>query len=402
MRGLLATLICGVALLLGAFGSQAAAASPAADAETAFTLSLLDRLGAGQGNLVLSPFSVYVALAMADAGAAGQTSAQIDHVLGAGSQAAALTDAQSLLRAVTSSAHGGSGAPTLDTANALWTQSGLSLGQPFVAALTDDFGAPPQSTDFAAAPGTALAAINAWVSARTGGLINSLLAPGSVTAQTAFVLANAIYLKALWANPFKADQTRPGLFSAPGGGVRVDYMNQSGASYEYGAGRTYQAVELPYRSSSLALLAILPRSAALPAYEHGLTVAALGAITRSLSARAVTLAMPKLELSTQLDLDDALQKLGMTDAFGGRADFSGITRQRPLNIALVEHAAKLKVDEHGTVAAGATAVLGPTAVERPPGQAVVIRFDRPYLLVLRDQLSGAIVFVAEVENPRLG
>lgn len=399
MHRLLAALICCTALLVAPVDSQADAVSPAATAETAFTLALLDRLGTGQGNLVLSPFSVYVALAMADAGAAAGTSAQIDRVLAAPSQSGALADAQALLRAVAAAAHGGGGAPTLETADALWTQSGLALEQPFVNALTSDFAAPPQSTNFAGAPAAALAAINTWVATHTGGLIRSLLAPGSVTPQTAFVLANAIYLKAHWSNPFAAAQTQPGPFSAPAGQVRVQYMHQQDASYSYAAGPAYQAVELPYRSSSLALLAILPRGPSLPAFERSLTPAALAAIAGSLTPHTVTLAMPKLDLSTQTNLDQPLEALGMTDAFGPSADFSGITRQRALNIALVEHAAKLKVDEQGTVAAGATAILGPTAVERPPGGAVTLRLDRPYLLLLRDDRTGAILFIGRVEDP---
>jgi serpin B len=109
--------------------------------------------------------------------------------------------------------------------------------------------------------------------------------------------------------------------------------------------------------------------------------------------------MPKLHLHTQTLLNGPLEALGMTDAFSPSADFSGITARIPLRISIVEHAADLKVDEQGTVAAAATGIVGPTAIARPPGPPVTVDLDRPYLLLLRDDASGAILFVARVTDP---
>ena len=386
-------------LSLAAARSAAAAGSATSSGESSFALSLLGRL-AGPGNLVYSPYSIYTALAMADAGAAGQTASQIDRVLAAPSHGAAIADGAALQRAITAAVHGGPQAPTLDTANALWTQSGVAFEQPFISTLSDQFGAPPRSTDFAASPAAALEAINAWVAMHTNNLIRALLAPGSIGPQTTFVLANAIYLKAHWESPFVASRTQPAPFtSATGTVVRVPFMNQPDTTYRYAAGAGYQAVALPYSSSSLSLLAILPRAQTLAALERGLTPSSLAAIVARLAPHAVTLALPKLNLSTQSDLDRPLTALGMRDAFGSAADFSAMTKQRALDISLVEHAADLKLDEQGTVAAGATVIVGPTAIARPPTGIVTLRFDHPFLLLLRDDASGAILFVAQVENP---
>ena len=109
--------------------------------------------------------------------------------------------------------------------------------------------------------------------------------------------------------------------------------------------------------------------------------------------------MPKLQLRTQTSLDGPLEALGMTDAFSSSADFSGITKRVPLRISVVEHAADLKIDEQGTVAAAATGIVGPTAIARPPGPPVTVDLDRPYLLLLRDDAGGAILFVARVADP---
>ena len=386
-------------LSLAAPGGYAAPGPAAGGAESAFALSLLDRL-AGPGNLVYSPYSIYTALAMVDAGAAGQTASQIDHVLAATSHGAAIGDGAALQRAIAAATHGGPQAPTLETANALWTQSGVAFEQPFISTLSDRFGAPPQSTDFAASPAAATAAINAWVAKHTNELIRALLAPGSIGPQTTFVLANAIYLKARWESPFALSLTQPGPFTTEAGTVeRVPFMNQQDTMYRYGAGTGYQALALPYSSSSLSLLAILPRGQTLSALERGLTPHSLAAIVATLAPHEVTLALPKLDLSTQADLDGPLSALGMRDAFGPGADFSAMTKQRALDISLVEHAADLKLDEQGTVAAGATVVVGPTAIARPPAGIVTLRFDHPFLLLLRDDASGAILFVAQVANP---
>jgi serpin B len=400
-RAFAVAVLCGALATTAAIGASAAAAQPAAagSAETTFALALLKALG-GSGNVVYSPYSVDVALTMADAGAVGQTASQVARVLGASSAADAVADAAALRRALSSAVGSGSDAPTLDVANALWTQSGLVLRQPFFTALTDDFGAPPRSTNFAADPAAALEAINAWVSQHTDALIPSLLGPGSITAQTAFVLANAIYLKAHWQTPFLPSLTVPAAFTTAAGNiVHAPFLNQRDVTYAYGSGADYQAVELPYSSSSLSLLAILPRRATLAQFERGLSASVLAGIVDRLGARSVDLSMPKLDLSSQEDLNGPLQKLGMTDAFGPAADFRGVTTQRSLYISLVEHAAVLKIDEQGTVAAGATAVISPTTAVPVPRKPVSLILNRPYLLLLRDDGGDNVLFVAQVDNP---
>ena len=397
------------ALVLVAFaGGAAATAAPAsqpgtpsaASSENAFALSLLPLIG-GDANAVYSPYSIDTALTMAGAGAKGTTAEQIDHVLGASSGATADANAAALLRALGSAAPGGSsGGPTLQLANALWIQDGVSLERPFVATLTDSFDAPPQSTNFATAPESALQEINGWVSRHTAGLIANLLQPGSVTPATVFVLANAIYLKANWATPFDSHLTHRAPFTTTTGRlVDVPFMSAANVDYGYASASNYQAVDLPYRSSSLSLLAILPVGESITRFDATLTAARLAALVGALHAHAVNLLMPKLHLHTHTLLNGPLEALGMTDAFSPSADFSGITARIPLRISIVEHAADLKVDEQGTVAAAATGIVGPTAIARPPGPPVTVDLDRPYLLLLRDDASGAILFVARVADP---
>jgi len=389
-------------------GARAAPAAPAAQpsaaaagaAENAFALALLPRLGGGGGNLVYSPYSVAVALAMADAGARGATAAQIATVLHASSPAAELAAVRVLRTAIAAAATPGASAPTLDVANALWTQTGLPIQSSFVVTLGSAFGAPPYRIDFEAAPQAALQTINGWVSSHTDRIIPSVLPPGSITSATRFVLANAIYLKARWATQFDPSKTRPMPFTTGAGRrVSVPFMSADDVLYPYAAGAGYQAVDLPYASSSLSLLALLPVGQSLAALEHTLGAGRLASIVAALRPQATDLLIPKLHVRTQTSLNAALHELGVTAAFGPGADFRGITTAAPLEISLVEHAADLRLDEQGTVAAAATVVVGPTAIALPRGRVVTVDLDRPFLLLLREDHSGAVLFVAQVSDP---
>ena len=375
------------------------AASASARAENAFALALLPRV-AGSGNVVYSPYSIDTALTMADAGAKGKTATQIDRLLGAASPGMAAANAAALRSAVGSDVSDGTpDAPTLEVANALWTQQGVALQSPFVTTLTGAFGAPPQAADFADAPETARQTINAWVAAQTANLIPNLLPQGSIGTATVVVLANAIYLKANWAAPFDAGLTHPAPFrTATGQRVSAQFMTADGADFAYASSAHYEAVDLPYLSSSLSLLAILPTGESLTQFETTLSAESLAALVRSLHTRSVKLRMPKIHLHTQTSLNGPLEALGMTAAFGPLANFSGITTDMSLQISLVEHAADLMVDEQGTVAAAATGING-IALSAPGPATATVNLDHPYLLLLRDDASGAILFVARVANP---
>jgi serpin B len=381
------------------------AQTPAAavTATNALGLKLLPRLAAG-GNVVFSPYSIQTALAMLDQGAAGSTAAQIDRVLG-GQGASALAAANNALTARLSlavrppqGAPAGDGAKLL-TADALWVQSGLPLEQPFQSALRQDFGAAPQAANFSTGPNTARQAINRWAASHTAQLIKNLMPPGAITTQTALVLANAIYLKARWENPFvKSSTANAPFFTAPGEHVNVPFMTESPFEAPYGRGAGYGAIELPYTDSSLSLLAVMPAQGTLAGFQRRLTPSSLAQIAGSLRARNLDLEMPRLTLRLHTSLNAVLAALGMPDAFSALADFSGVTRKESLQIQQVEHGAYMRVDEAGTVAAAATGIsTEPTAVLGGP--VVHLSLNHPFLLFLRDDATGAILFAGRVVNP---
>lgn len=400
---ILATLAgCGSAGASKPTATQPAAATgsartiPAAvHSDQALALALLGRLGHGAGNVVFSPYSIASALAMVDAGAAGSTASEIDHVLHTTSPAMVAAG----LAAVDARLTGDPKSPRLQIANSLWVQSGLALKEPFTRTLDTLFGAAPQPVDFAGAPESARQAINSWVATHTGQKITDLFPVGTITTQTAAVLANAIYLAADWVNPFTSSQTAPGPFyTGAGPSVQVPFMTQTPIVVSYARRDGYRAVDLPYQHSTLSMLLVMPAPGTLARFERGLSTASLAQITRALASRRVELHVPRFHLAFNTALNPVLSALGMPVAFTDAADFSGVTAHPTLKISTVEHAADLQVDEAGTVATAATGIgLVPTAVEREP--ATRLTLDHPFLAFLRDDATGTILFVAQVTNP---
>lgn len=352
------------------------------------------------GNLVLSPDSVAAALAMTGTGGVGTTAREIARTLHLKGPAAfpAVGGLQHAITAGQTAAAGSDPeAPTLEIANGLFLQQGLPFRPAFLAGVQQRFGAPPEIVDFGANPTGALEAINGWASERTRGLIPRIL--DQLPEDMALALANAIYLDADWAHPFKKNETKPGVFHAATGEATANFMHQT-EMLSYGAGPGYKAVALPYRSSTLSLLVVLPVRQRLGALQHHLGGRGLARLARHLSPKPVILSLPRFHLHTDVELTGTLKALGMPTPFSEAADFSRITTAVPLKIAFVKHAADFNVDEAGTVAAAAT-VVGVTTVSAPgrPRNAVVFNANRPFLFFLRDDRTGATLFAGRLVEP---
>ncbi|HWM64649.1 MAG TPA: serpin family protein [Solirubrobacterales bacterium] len=354
----------------------------------------------GPGNLVLSPDSVATALAMTGTGGVGRTAEEIAHVLHLkGSTAlAAVGDLQRAIAAGQAAAAAGNAEPpTLEIANGLFLQQGLPFAPAFLSGAQQRFGAAPEAVDFAANPTGALEAINGWVSERTKGLIPRIL--DSLPEGMALALAHAVYLDADWEHPFKKGKTRPRVFRKTAGEVTVDFMHQT-ESLRYGAGPGYRTVALPYRSSTLSLLVMLPVEQELGALQHSLDGRSLARIARDLTPRPVDLSLPRFHLNTDTELTNSLKKLGMPTPFSESANFSRITTAADLKIAFVKHAADFTVDEAGTVAAAATVVgVQVKSALRPPRDAITFNANRPFLFFLRDDRTGAVLFAGRLTDP---
>jgi serpin B len=378
-----------------------AVARDAGAAVTAFGLDLLRAAGASRPNVVLSPASVAMALGMARAGARGETAAQMDTVLHgltseAGTGHIGALRAQLAERSATVTDDQGTPHDlVLRIADTAFVQDGLPLADPWETALADDFGAAPQAVDFQAAPEEARGTINGWVSERTEARIPELVPAGVIDADTRLALVNAAYLKAPWATPFDPEDTEDGDFlRADGTAVPVPFMRVTD-SFRHATRDGWQAVELPYLRGQLAMTLLLPDDPAM--LRESLTGEAFDALVRDLDRGQVRVELPRFSLETATDLAAVLADLGMPIAFSDAADFSAITDAAPLAISNVIHQANIDVDEAGTEAAAATAVV--MRVTGAADEPAVIRFDRPFLFALRDVPTGAVLFLGRVGDP---
>lgn len=379
-------------------------AAPAAAAINAFGLDLYRVLSAEEGNLVVSPTSIALALAMARAGARGTTAEEMDAVL----HEVAADAHGGWLNALDRALAGRSGTfpddggedheVTLRIANTTFGQRGMALEAAYLEALATAFGAGLRLVDYVTETEAARQLINGWVDEETEHRIPELLVPGILTSDTRLTLVNAIYLNAPWQTPFPVSATKDGTFTRTDGStVEVPMMNAT-TTLPYAAGDGWRAVELPYIGGSLAMTVIVPDD--LAAFEASLSVDRLAEILEGMGEYSVALGFPKFSIETRAMLADVLAELGMPAAFDpAAADFSGITTEEMLYISDVVHQANIDVDEKGTEAAAATAV-----VMRAGGspERVVLDVNRPFLFLLRDVPTGAVLFLGRVADPSIG
>jgi serpin B len=386
------------------------AASPADAAPAARSLDALGSdlyaalVEGNEENLVFSPASILLALAMARAGAAGTTASEMDAVLHIDDPEAIHHALNALTRALearsgTIEVNGEPAELELSIANAVWGQATLTWQKAFLDVLAREYGAGVRLADFVADPEAARVAVNDWVAEETRDRIPELIAAGMVDELTRMILVNAIYLKAPWAIPFEPDATRPAPFTLlDGSTVEVPFMARSDMSMAYARGEGWQAVELPYAGDELAMLVLLPDEGALQAVEGELAGGLIDRAAKALAATDAVLELPRWESETRVELSTALAALGMPTAFTDAADFTGMTTDEPLQIGFVIHQANITVDEAGTEAAAATAV-GIQATSAPIGEPVIVTVDRPFLYALRDRETGAVLFLGRVTSP---
>jgi serpin B len=382
-------------------------ARAAAVAGAAFGADLYQQLAAGAADTVFSPASVASALQMALCGAGGSTAAELASALhldtdpnagpaaGPDAAAAALRSLEAVARGVPAG-----GSVTFRAPNTIWVQSGLPLRPEFTARLSAA-AATFREADFARAVEAARSEINRVIADQTEGKITGLLPPGALDQLTRLVLASAVYLKAAWTDPFPEDATADAPFYPEGHPALTVRMMRGTAPRAYLRGDGYQAVLLPYRSTSLAMVVALP-DGSLAELRHKLVAIGLGGLLAGTARHEVTLMLPRFRLEAGFDLIPALRRLGVSAAFSESADFGGITGAEPLRIGAVAHKAYIDVDEHGTEAAAATAVvIRALAAVRPPPP-VTMTVDRPFMFAIMDTATGLPLFLGQVSHPRAG
>ncbi len=373
-----------------------------ANGNSDFAFDLYQALSKEDDNIFYSPYSVSQALAMTYAGARGETEQQMADTLHFILPQDRLHPAFNSVDIELS--HRGEGAQgkngegfRLNIVNAIWGQKDYEFLTTFLDTLAESYGAGLRLLDFISAPDESRLTINNWVSDQTEGRIEDLIPQGLINKLTRLVLTNAIYFNAAWQYPFSEDITGAGPFYLLyGGDVTVPMMRQT-ESFRYVEGDGFQAVELPYDGSELSMIILLPQAGQFEAFEGVLNAQRVEEMVKALDPRQVTLTMPKFEFESSFSLKETLAMMGMPVAFSGGADFSGMTGNRDLFIADVVHKAFVSVDEAGTEAAAATAVV--MELTAAPETPVEVTIDHPFIFLIRDIETGTILFVGRVVNP---
>ena len=365
-----------------------------------FTAALYDELRQERGNLFFSPASLRVTLALATGGARGKTAQQLRAALRlADGDAAHAAMAGSLERW---SAIGNGGQIQLRVANRLWAHRDLTLAPQFVALARDQYHAPVAQLDFADGEGSRNV-INHWVGEQTSHMIDELINPGALNRLTRLVLTNAVFFKAKWQNEFEASLTKPAPFLGAARGTQAQLMHQE-ARLLYRELDGGQLLELPYGNGDVVLDVLLPSDPkGLRALEDQLVAGALQGWLASLDQRLVDVYLPKFHASWGAQLADTFAAMGAPLAFSRAADFSGIAAadRSPLCISEVAHQAVIDVDEEGTTAAAATAVIVamPSASLEREEKPIVFRADHPFVYLIRAKSSDEILFLGRLVDP---
>jgi len=284
----------------------------------------------------------------------------------------------------------------LNIANSIWGQQDFEFLTEFLDTLALNYGAGLRLVDFVKATEEARQAINQWVEDQTEDKIKDLIPEGVLDSMTRLVLANAIYFNAGWMHPFEEGNTQDGSFYLlDGSRVTAPFMSQE-EDFRYAESDGFQAVELPYVGGNTSMVIFLPEADRLDAFEAGLSSTRVNEILEDLEMQNVRLRMPKFEIESSYGLKEILSAMGMKNAFEA-ADFSGINGKTDLFISDILHKAYVSVDEEGTEAAAATAVI--ISLTSMPEAPVEMTLDQPFIFMIRDNETGTILFIGRVMNP---
>ena len=367
-----------------------------------FAAELYAQLKAEPGNLCFSPYSILTALSMTYAGARNTTEAQMAKVLHFHMEQEQIHQAVGAWIAALSVSSDPPRSYQLYTANALWGQQGYEFLSQFTELLQTHYGATLTTLDFKRDPQQAGKTINAWVRQQTQEKITELIDPKTITTTTTLVLTNAIYFRGQWALPFDPHKTQTAPFTLlTGDKIDVPMMHQMGEVF-YFEDHDVQVVELPYGQDGgempFSMLFFLPQTPEeFSAFETGFSAEYFEEKFANMQKQKVMVSIPKFIIRSEFSLPVVLTSLGMPDAFSfPPADFSGMTGKKELYISDVVHKVFLEVNEEGSEAAGATGVVMSRGFARHP----IFQADHPFLVVIRDNRTGGVVFLGRVMDPR--
>jgi serpin B len=355
-----------------------------------------------EANLFVGSFSITSALGMTYAGAAGQTAEEMADVMHVNVDDATFHEA---LGAVSRDLNGRHKGYDLLSGNRLWGQKRLDFERDFLDITKDDYGAELKTLDFARNPEGARRDINRWVSRETKGQIDEALQPNDLSSDTLLALTNVMYFHADWASAFEPAATRPQDFTLSDGEVVRASMMRGEKSAGLYVDEEVAVLRLPYSGDELSLVVVLPSEHdGLTALEEGLSASQLDAWLSRIGngTRDVEINLPKFSMSHRFSLKTLLGDLGMPSAFDPeRADLTGMTEDAMLHIDDVIHEARVDLDEEGTTAVAFSIVLTTDLMYTPPPEPDQFIADHPFLFFIRDDITGAILFMGRMMDPTL-
>lgn len=350
-------------------------------------------------NIFFSPYSISTALAMTYEGARGKTSGEMQSVFHFPADSDARRPAFArIYNEINNNKKEKGNQYKLHTANALWAQKDYQFTNEYFGTSEKYYRGKVTNLDFRSEPEPSRITINNWVEDQTNDKIKDLIPPGGICPLTRLVLTNAIYFKGTWVLQFDKNKTRDADFGvSPTKTVKVEMMSLTGekAKFNYAETAHLQILEMPYEGEELSMIVLLPKEDTLDKVEQSLTVEKLNEWRGMLQKKRVDVYMPKFKFETKYFMAQDLAEMGMPSAFTGEADFSGMTGKRDLYISQVIHQAFVEVNEEGTEAAAATAVI----MEVGAVMSKVFRADHPFIFIIQQKDTGNILFLGKVVDP---
>jgi serpin B len=353
-------------------------------------------------NIFFSPFSISSALAITYEGARGETAREIQEVFAFPGDIPTMREGY---LGIIAGINSGTSAYSLRMANALWAEETYPFLPEYITIADRTYGAKTTNLGFITNPDTSRLIINQWIEEQTEEKIKDLIPAGSITPLTRLVITNAIYFKGTWVKQFDEEKTTVEDFrTGTGVTVQIPMMQRTdrNATYGYTETRHLQVLQMPYESDSgkqLSMLVLLPKDGNLATLEQSLDANTLPELQQNLTKQQVMVYFPKFTMETKYSLPRTLSAMGMPTAFTGSADFSGMDGTGSLYIADVIHQAFVDVNEEGTEAAAATAVIIMKSSAPAEEQVPVFRADHPFIFIIRDDETGLILFMGRVEHP---
>ncbi len=369
------------------------------NANNAFSIDMYHKFQEDNKNMFFSPYSITSALVMTYEGAKGTTAEEMQTVLH-------FPDDKAVLRESFLGTYATINKPQdiykLETANALWIQESFNLLPEYMVTIKEFYQGRLYDVDYVGEPQKSRRTINNWVEDKTNNKIKDLIPASVITPDTRVILTNAIYFKGDWANTFKAKSTYEKPFTLSSGeDVTVKMMHDTKYT-PYGETKNYKFLELPYEGDDLSMVILLPKENDISSLEKDITSENMANWLGELETEEVRIQLPKFTFETKEFMGSDLQEMGMPTAFSGSADFSGMTAETDLQISEVIHQTFIEVDEKGTEAAAATAVVmiatsaGPGFEKAPPKEFYA---DQPFIFLIQHKETGTILFMGKVENP---